>query len=64
MSEMATIILGASIAMNTFLVIRCLILKKGAEGLIIYMKKKEYTPPTREETTECIREAFTNRTEL
>ena len=37
---MTHIVLAASIAANIYLAIRCLILKKGAEGLVIYMKKK------------------------
>lgn len=61
---MTHIVLAASIAANIYLAIRCLVLKKGAEGLVIYMKKKGYTPPSKKETAECIREAFTNRTEL
>lgn len=61
---MLGILLIGSAAANMVLAIRCLILKKGAKGLVIYMKKKGYTPPTNKEVNECIREAFTNRTEL
>ena len=61
---MTHIVLAASFAANIYFAIRCLILKKGAEGLVIYMKKKGYTPTSKKETAECIREAFTNRTEL
>lgn len=61
---MTAIALGISVVLNAALAIRCLIWKKGADGLVIYMKKKGYTPPTKEETAECIRESFTSRSEI
>lgn len=55
---MLEIALGISVVLNAALAIRCLIWKQGANGLVAYMKKKGYTPPTKEETAECIRESF------
>lgn len=55
---MLEIALGISVVLNVALAIRCLVWKQGANGLVVYMKKKGYTPPTKEETAECIREFF------
>ena len=35
--------------------------KLAAEGLILYMKKNKYTPPSKEEMVECLQERFKNK---
>lgn len=35
--------------------------KIGAEALVIYMKEKEYTPPSKDETKECMKKAIKSK---
>lgn len=61
---MLEIALGISVVLNVALAIRCLVWKQGANGLVVYMKKKDTHHRQRKRRQSVSESFFTSRSEL
>lgn len=57
---MEVIILLELILVAVFFV-RAVVNKLAVEAMVIYMKEKEYTPPSEDETKECVKKALKSK---